>query len=380
IMYNDTNAFKNVVSVIDYHNNSNRTGVATYIEALKESLKDSDDFVFNIIYLDDPEDQDEISDNGGIYRIRRKSILLSQNDKAKYWAERIISRLQVNIGSIQTNHIFHFNWIVHFDVAYYLKQLCCCKILLTVHYIPWKNFVSINYPLFYKFHNYSQDNYYVSDRELMYERTSYHVFDQIITVTQDAKDNLTKLFRIPEKKIKRIYNGKNVSSVQTSKEQLREKYFIAQDEVVLLYVGAVNKRKGVKELMESFGSLVKQGHHNIRLILAGSGQIDRFLSDSLTVFSKITWVGFQPESVINELIALSDIGILLSYTEQCSYAIIEMMANKLPVVVTDIDGLMEMVTHGRDGYKISVEFTQDEIVIDQEQLSIYLTKLIEEEN
>src|SRR5690606_1463355 len=64
----------------------------------------------------------------------------------------------------------------------------------------------------------------------------------------------------------------------------------------------------------------------------------------------------------------------------CSYAIIEMMANKLPVVVTDIDGLREMVTHGRDGYKISVEFTQDEIVIDQEQLSIYLTKLIEEEN
>ena len=55
---------------------------------------------------------------------------------------------------------------------------------------------------------------------------------------------------------------------------------------------------------------------------------------------------------IPDLLAASDIGVLASYEEGFSNAVIEGMAASLPMVVTDVGGNAEAVIDGECGYVI----------------------------
>ena len=50
-----------------------------------------------------------------------------------------------------------------------------------------------------------------------------------------------------------------------------------------------------------------------------------------------------------------DVGIVPSFVEQCSYTAIEMMCFGLPLIVSDVEGLKEIVP-GNCGLKIKVDF------------------------
>lgn len=342
---------KTVVSIVDYYQHAKTTGVNTYKDTLIEYFDNQKSSIdFNVIYLEAPLDHFEKQEGVNYFSFSKvRDDQLKGKSKKRNWANSIISKLTAEYGLSASCFIFHFNWIEHYSLATLLKLSMDCQTLLTVHYIPWKNFVSTNYKYFHSLHAMSSSGHYVSDRTVKFERKNYHVFDHIIVVTDSAKKNLVDFFKISTYKISLIYNGKYDNQTKESRLALRNKFFIDEDEVVILHLGAINKRKGVTELIKCFDELVQNGYRNIRLILAGAGQIDTFLTDSLMSFAKITWMGFQSEERINELIRIANIGVLLSYTEQCSYAIIEMMSHGLPLVVTDVDGLKEMVEDGYNG-------------------------------
>ena len=107
-------------------------------------------------------------------------------------------------------------------------------------------------------------------------------------------------------------------------------------------------------LLESVESIIKQTYTsfellNNRLHLVIAGEIFR-LNDfaKITSYSAthITYTGLIKQEQLKKWYIAADIGVLPSYTEQCSYTGMEMMANNLLVVTTDGNGLTDMFRHG----------------------------------
>ena len=65
-----------------------------------------------------------------------------------------------------------------------------------------------------------------------------------------------------------------------------------------------------------------------------------------------------------ELYELSDIGIMPSFHEQCSYVAIEMMMHALPIIGSTSTGLKEMIEDGVSGFHIPVIEYENKTEID----------------
>jgi glycosyltransferase involved in cell wall biosynthesis len=69
----------------------------------------------------------------------------------------------------------------------------------------------------------------------------------------------------------------------------------------------------------------------------------------------VALLGAVPRKEVAELLARSDIFVLPSLFEGLSNACIEAMATGLPVVVTDVGGMSELVRDGVDGFVVPPE-------------------------
>ncbi|GJQ04875.1 glycosyltransferase [Capnocytophaga canimorsus] len=286
--------------------------------------------------------------------------------------QKIVSEIKKRIKNSE-NILFHFNSLNHLCIARLLKQQLKCTILLTIHYIQWRDNMIHNYSLFYNTHitfvrkerlSFWQKN------KLNFDVFFYQNTDYFITVTHDAQNVLHQLFEIPQEKITTIYNGIDLQEINTTqtKQQLRRKYHFPEDEKVILFAGRITQMKGITELIETFEKLlVKHNTKKYRLVICGKGDYD-WLYKQMHCYSQITLTGNLTKEQLYEFYALADVGVIPSYAEQCSYTAIEMMASKLPIIVTDVGGLNELIDD-ENGLKTHIKFTPEKIQFNIDDLA-----------
>ncbi|HTY24516.1 MAG TPA: glycosyltransferase [Desulfomonilaceae bacterium] len=118
------------------------------------------------------------------------------------------------------------------------------------------------------------------------------------------------------------------------------------DEVRIMYVGAVIRKKGVHDLL---AALADPAFADTRLIVVGDG-VDApelaALSDQLQLKDRVEWMGAQPHQDVAGIMRGTDILCLPSYTEGRPNVINEAMASGLPVIATRVGGIPEMVKEG----------------------------------
>jgi glycosyltransferase involved in cell wall biosynthesis len=131
----------------------------------------------------------------------------------------------------------------------------------------------------------------------------------------------------------------------------RRRLHIAEDALVVLFVGRLTRDKGVVELISAFHSLDLSGK-NIELVLVGPFEPDRdplppSVLDELSSDPKIHVVGFtrQPE----EYMGIADVFCLPSYREGFGSVVIEAAAMGVPAVATSVVGLIDAVVPGKTG-------------------------------
>ncbi len=116
----------------------------------------------------------------------------------------------------------------------------------------------------------------------------------------------------------------------------------------LLFLGWLEKEKGIFELLEVTLSLTKK--HDFRLIIAGRGNAEacaRTFVQSHNLEEVIEFSGWIDGSAKEALLARADILILPSWTEGFPNAIIEAMAAKLAVVVTAVGNVPDLIVNGQ---------------------------------
>lgn len=159
-----------------------------------------------------------------------------------------------------------------------------------------------------------------------------------IHCTTEAEAENVRRFGVQTPTITLPLGANSAASIDNAKAKLRQKYNIASDKPIVLFLSRLHYKKRPELLLESLSQLKTQGS-SFHAIFAGSGEPDYIdslqqLVTSLDVKGQVTFVG-HVEGVNKDLLLQgSDLFALPSYSENFGIAVAEALAAGLPVVIT----------------------------------------------
>lgn len=193
--------------------------------------------------------------------------------------------------------------------------------------------------------------------------------DKIIAVTKHTREFLMKTHKINPKKIELIELGADIDTFHYKKNEaveLRKKLGIKKDEVIMMFVGTIYRRKNLELLIKTFNEIYKD--YKTRLLIVGEGEKEymdelKDLARKLKLGNKVIFNGFAKRKELPVYYSMVDIGV---WPANNSVSITEAMACKLPVVIVDWQ-MSHLVSHN-NGFKFPFD--------DKKALKDCLLKLI----
>lgn len=158
---------------------------------------------------------------------------------------------------------------------------------------------------------------------------------------------------VPRRRLGLIYNGIDVGAFAApeARAAMRRTLGLAPDALVMTLVANLIPYKGHHDLMQALAIAAPDLPADWHLLLVGRddgiGRQLREQADNLGLASHIFFLGQRDD--VSALLAASDVGLLCSHEEGFANAILEGMAAKLPMIVTDVGGNAEAVVDGETG-------------------------------
>lgn len=143
---------------------------------------------------------------------------------------------------------------------------------------------------------------------------------------------------------------KNVEIVYNPCEEVSHILPDEQREDIILYAGALNERKGYRDLITAFHSLASK-YPTWILILAGNGQIveaNKYAA-SLNISDQIKTVGWISGQVKDSLFRKARIFCLPSNAEGFPTAILDACSYGIAFITTPVGGIPDIISDGRQG-------------------------------
>lgn len=176
----------------------------------------------------------------------------------------------------------------------------------------------------------------------------YSLYEKSICISDDTKNELEKwIGRVKNKDeyFRVINNGidtrKFIQAESYDKKLIFPKY--KKNDVLLLMIARFNKQKDHITVIKAMKKLPEE----YKLILVGEGDTLHSIKSiikELNLEDRVEILGFRED--IPNIIKTCDIGILSSNYEGFGLAAIEYMAGGLPTIVSDVDGVKNIVGDG----------------------------------
>ena len=115
---------------------------------------------------------------------------------------------------------------------------------------------------------------------------------------------------------------------------------------VLLFVGYLIERKGVRYLLEAAPAILAR-HPDLRIVLIGKGPEEQRLreqAEALGIAGSVVFAGFLPHAEVIEWMQRSLLLVLPSVEEGQGAVLLEALAAGTPVVGSNVDGIAEVIT------------------------------------
>ena len=126
----------------------------------------------------------------------------------------------------------------------------------------------------------------------------------------------------------------------------------------LLYHGRVDRRKGVFELIDAFRRL-REGGRDVRLTVSGIGPDYEETRRRCDEVEGATATGHADYLAAPDLYRDADVFVSPTHAEGFSNTILEAMASGLPIVSCRAVGVVDCLTHGRNGLLAEVGDVDD---------------------
>ncbi|MBD3107146.1 glycosyltransferase family 4 protein [Bacillus sp. AGMB 02131] len=172
--------------------------------------------------------------------------------------------------------------------------------------------------------------------------------DTIITINMEDYKRVQN-FKTPDKQyLPGVGIDLNKYNTSIDKNNKREELGISSEDLVLLSIGELSKRKNHEVIIRA---LSKINDKKITYIICGQGGLDMYLKDlALSLNVNVKFLGFRKD--IPDICSASDIFIFPSLQEGLPVALMEAMAAGLPVICSNIRGNIDLIKQDRGGYLV----------------------------
>jgi glycosyltransferase involved in cell wall biosynthesis len=236
------------------------------------------------------------------------------------------------------------DWLTGF-AAIGLKKAWNCPLVVTIHATERGRLRGhIGSPL-----QWSIDN---AERSLLEEAScvivcSYYMFNEV-----------QYFFQTPANKLNIVPNGVSIASLHDGYRQeglvaFKNRY-AAADDLIVFTISRLVYEKGVHLLVRATPYILSncpQAH----IIIAGKGPERENLikqAEQLGVADRVKFIGFVTDEERNQLFEVANCAAFPSLYEPFGIVALEAMALGCPVVVSDVGGLSEVVTHTENGVTV----------------------------
>src|SRR3989449_1241065 len=170
-----------------------------------------------------------------------------------------------------------------------------------------------------------------------------------IAVSEPARTFFSRYF--PDFPLRIIPNGIDTSVYRPGLSPIRH---LRDDKVNILFVGRLEKRKGLGDLLRAY-ELMRSRVTNARLIIVGDGPLrgsaESFISRHR--LPDVVMAGFVPNFVLPRYYDSADIFCApATGSESFGVVLLEAMACALPVVATEVPGYMSVLEPGHDSLTV----------------------------
>lgn len=176
----------------------------------------------------------------------------------------------------------------------------------------------------------------------------------VVTVSEDLRAFFCRTTGVTPSRVTVVYNGIDTAlwGPAVSDPNLRAQCSIPEEAVVVGAIGNLYPVKGHIDLVRAL-PLIKAECPTIHVVILGRGDERDLLereAASLGVGDRLHLVGFQEDA--RRWLNIMDCFVMPSLSEGMPLSLLEAMSAQLPVVVTGVGGIPEVVTHGESGWLV----------------------------
>jgi len=167
------------------------------------------------------------------------------------------------------------------------------------------------------------------------ERSSF-----ITTPSEAVASEVVKYYGVDENKVSAIGSGVSDDILKNQRNEQRKPS--------ILYVGRLDPRKGIFDLLEAAKSI----QVNAQVLIVGKGAAEAELKRKVVEMGlndKIKFLGHVTRRNLLRLYATCTVAVLPSHYEGLPITLLEMMGSGMPVVTTNIPSITCVVEHNKNG-------------------------------
>jgi len=257
------------------------TGIGRYVHELISNLLEIDDKNEYVLFMNSPRYEEFNVPNGRVKKVLVNARHYSFAEQLRFW-------WMLRKENVDLMHFTHFNAPI-----LYKRPSVVTIHDLTLHFYPGKKMTSLHRRLAY---------------QLVMKSVTGHAA-QVIAVSENTKKDLVELIKVPEEKIRVIYEGVNNEFKEiTNKDVLtdiKKKYGIVKP--YLLYTGVWRSHKNLVNLIKAFSYLKKDDNFDGQLVI--TGKEDPLY---LEVRATIQDLGLEGDIVFTDMVPEEDLPALYS--------------------------------------------------------------------
>ena len=187
----------------------------------------------------------------------------------------------------------------------------------------------------------------IGDRiSAMHTRTVLREANFLITVSDDLRKKAVAMGAAPEK-TRAIVNGCDLSVFHVrDRLDARQKLHIDPVAEGVVYIGRMDVKKGLRELVEAAASLHPE-RPNLHVYLVGEGPDRPAIESAVRAKNATSYIHVLPACASDDVavwMAAADLVTLPSYMEGCPNVVLEALACGRPVVATNVGGIPEIMS------------------------------------
>jgi glycosyltransferase involved in cell wall biosynthesis len=173
-------------------------------------------------------------------------------------------------------------------------------------------------------------------------RQTFDLVDAVIVLSTQWHTWIRTIMQHPEK-AHVVYNA--VETLELDRSSI--------EQGLILFLGRLGERKGVKDLIDAFAIVLKT-IPSARLALGGDGELLSFKQqvDRLGISDCVDFLGWVAGEQKNAWLSKADVYCLPSYNEGFPMAVLEAMSANIPVVASTAGGIPDAISDQVDGLLI----------------------------